>query len=67
MPILGQMLMHVKPFFPKYISVSKTKWYPYIDGLVQGRHNSIANALEWHFSCINPQYVIYVQIKGVPM
>ena len=25
-----------------------------IDGLVQGRHNSIANALELHLSCTNP-------------
>ena len=25
-----------------------------IDGLVQEKHNSIANALELHFSCTNP-------------
>ena len=28
--------------------------YEYIDWLVQERHNSIANALELHFSCTNP-------------
>ena len=27
---------------------------PYYDGLVQERHNSIANALELRLSCTNP-------------
>ena len=26
----------------------------YIDGVVQGRHNCTANALELHLACINP-------------
>ena len=30
--------------------------YLYIDGLVQERRNSIANALELHLSCTNPSY-----------
>ena len=29
-------------------------WQAYIDGLVQERRNSIANALELHLSCTNP-------------
>ena len=28
--------------------------YPLIDGLMQERRNSIANALELHLSCTNP-------------
>ena len=28
---------------------------PYISGLMQERHNSIANALELRLSCINPR------------
>ena len=43
-----------------YLSVSEdgswqlTVKYDYIDGLVQGRRNSIANALELRLSCTNP-------------
>ena len=32
----------------------------YIDGLVQERRNSIANALELHLSCTNPS--IYIEM-----
>ena len=35
-------------------SVSMSLCHLYIDGLVQERHNSIANALELRLSCINP-------------
>ena len=31
----------------------------YIDGLVQERHNSIADALELHLSCTNPGYALH--------
>ena len=30
------------------------RWHQYIDGLMQKRHNSIANAPELHLSCIKP-------------
>ena len=29
-------------------------FYPYLDGLVQKRRNSIANALAWRLFCTNP-------------
>ena len=38
---------------PKSKGPSK-RWSPHIDGLVQKRHNSIANTLELCLSCTNP-------------
>ena len=32
----------------------QTSYWPYVDGLVQERHNSIASALELCLSCTNP-------------
>ena len=39
--------------FVKYISCLDIDWV-YIDGLMQERRNSIANALELRLSCTNP-------------
>ena len=39
---------------PKHLIYDKCLQDTYIDGLVQGRPNSIANALELHLSCPNP-------------
>ena len=36
----------------------------HVDGLVQGRRNSIANALELRLSCTNPSMVILRQLSG---
>ena len=33
---------------------------PYIDGLVQERHNPIANALELRISCTNPSILLLI-------
>ena len=33
---------------------------PYIDGLVQERHDPIANALELHISCTNPAILLLI-------
>ena len=45
----------------KYVNFQLTLVYEevmvcnvHVDGLVQERHNSIANALELHLSCTNP-------------
>ena len=37
---------------------------PHIDGLVQERHNSIANALELRISCTNPLITVQVGMVG---
>ena len=34
----------------------------HVDGLVQERHNSIANALELHLSCTNPS-MLFLKTK----
>ena len=36
----------------------------HIDGLVQERHNSIANALEMRLSCTNPSIYTQAIIRG---
>ena len=42
-----------------------TVYQEYIDGLVQGRRNSIANALELHLSCTKPS--LYAPSAMVPL
>ena len=37
--------------------------FVYIDGLVQERRNSIANALELRFSCTNPSK-LFISVQG---
>ena len=48
--IMGIPCCHMK----SYTAGFSNNMIKYIDGLVQERHNAIANALELHLSCTNP-------------
>ena len=46
-----------------YVLLSAKLWYLHLDGLVQERCNSIANALELRLSCTNPSICNVLDIK----
>ena len=49
---LGEYVSHCCGTTGSLLIVRSTNWYD-TDGLVQGRCNSIANAVELHLSCTN--------------
>ena len=53
---LDNMKMVKQAVYPNWLKLLWTnfEYETYIDGLVQERHNSIANALELRLSCTNP-------------